>query len=137
MNIKERELDTKIIDPVDDVERRTKGLSVVGQMEKEWPEMTREFKKIQREQYELFLHKQHDYGPGNISVGTQLQTREEIKLSLTGLWFRMNDKLQRVKTLLLNDRQSAVKDEPLEDAYLDVSNYGIMATIVGRGKWGK
>ena len=29
------------------------------------------------------------------------------------------------------------KDEPLEDAYLDVSNYGIMATIVGRGKWGK
>ena len=34
-------------------------------------------------------------------------------------------------------RDSAVKDEPLEDAYLDVSNYGIMATIVGRGKWGK
>ena len=110
---------------------------VVEQMEKEWPEMTSEFKKIQREQYELFLHKQHDYGPGNISVGTMLQTPEEIKLSLTGLWFRMNDKLQRVKTLLMTGRESAVKDEPLEDAYLDVSNYGIMATIVGRGKWGK
>ena len=114
-----------------------KAESVIAQMEKEWPEMTKEFKKIQREQYELFLHKQHDYGPGNISVGTQLQTPEEIKLSLTGLWFRMNDKLQRVKTLLMNDRDSAVKDEPLEDAYLDVSNYGIMATIVGRDKWGK
>jgi hypothetical protein len=25
----------------------------------------------------------------------------------------------------------------LEDAYLDVSNYGIMATIVKNGKWGK
>ena len=111
--------------------------AVVKQMEQEWPEMTTEFKKLQREQYELFLHKQHDYGPGNISVGTQLQTPEEIKLSLTGLWFRMNDILQRVKTLLLGDKQSAVKDEPLEDAYLDVSNYGIMATIVGRGKWGK
>ena len=49
----------------------------------------------------------------------------------------MNDKLQRVKTLLLGDKQSAVKDEPLEDAYLDVSNYGIMATIVKNGKWGK
>mgnify|MGYP001399309176 FL=1 len=110
---------------------------VIEKMEKEWPEMTKEFKKIQREQYELFLNKQHDYGPGNISVGTQLQTPEEIKLSLTGLWFRMNDKLQRMKTLLLNDRESAVKDEPLEDAYLDVSNYGIMATIVGRDKWGK
>ena len=110
---------------------------VIKKMEEEWPEMTAEFKKIQKEQYELFLHKQHDYGPGNISVGTFLVTPEEIKLSLTGLWFRMNDKLQRVKTLLLGDRKSAVKDEPLEDAYLDVSNYGIMATIVGRGKWGK
>ena len=105
---------------------------VVTLMEKEWPVMTAEFRKLQREQYELFLHKQHDYGPGNISVGTQLKNAEEIKLSLTGLWFRMNDKLQRVKTLLMTGRDSAVKDEPLEDAYLDVSNYGIMATIVGR-----
>jgi len=111
--------------------------SVVTLMEEEWPEMTNEFKKIQKEQYELFLHKQHDYGPGNISVGTQLQTPEEVRLSLIGLFFRMNDKIQRVKTLLLNNRKSAVKDEPVEDAYLDVSNYGIMATIVGRDKWGK
>tara|TARA_B100000035_G_scaffold237475_1_gene205764 strand:- start:188 stop:625 length:438 start_codon:yes stop_codon:yes gene_type:complete len=110
---------------------------IVSMMEREWPEMTTEFKKLQREQYELFCHKQHDYGPGNISVGTQLKTKEEINLSLTGLWFRMNDKLQRVKTLLMTGRKSAVQDEPLEDAYLDVSNYGIMATIVGRGKWGK
>ena len=110
---------------------------VVKYMERTYPEMTSEFKKIQREQYELFCHKQHDYGPGNISVGTQLKTKEEINLSLTGLWFRMNDKLQRVKTLIMTGRDSAVKDEPLEDAYLDVSNYGIMATLVGRGKWGK
>ena len=118
---------------------KSKGLteSVVEQMEKEWPEMATEFKKIQKEQYELFCKKQHDYGPGNISVGTQLQTSDEIKLSLTGLWFRMNDKLQRIKTLLLGDKLNAVTDEPLEDAYLDVSNYGIMATLVSRGKWGK
>ena len=122
---------------IKDTKNMSKSESIVEQMENEWPEMTEEFKKIQREQYELFCHKQHDYGPGNISVGTQLQTEEEIKLSLTGLWFRMNDKLQRVKTLLMNNRESAVKDEPLEDAYLDVSNYGIMATIVGRDKWGK
>ena len=122
---------------IKDSKNMSKSESVVEQMEKEWPEMTKEFRKIQQEQYELFLHKQHDYGPGNISVGTQLQTKEEVKLSLTGLWFRMNDKLQRVKTLLMNNRESAIKDEPLEDAYLDVSNYGIMATIVGRDKWGK
>ena len=110
---------------------------VIEQMQKEWPEMTTEFKRIQKEQYELFLLKQHDYGPGNISVGTNLQTQDEVHLSLTGLWFRMNDKLQRLKTLLLSGRKNAVEGEPMEDAYLDVSNYGIMATIVGRGKWGK
>ena len=114
-----------------------KSTSVVKQMEKEWPEMTKEFKRLQHEQSVLFLHKQHDYGPGNISVGTQLVTTEEIKLSLTGLWFRMNDKIQRLKNLLMSGRDNAVEGETVEDAYLDVSNYGIMATVVSRGKWGK
>ena len=109
---------------------------IVTQMEKEWPEMTQEFKRLQKEQYELFCRKQHDYGPSNISVGTQLQTDDEIKLSLNGLWFRVNDKVQRIKNLLMGNRESAV-DEPLEDAFLDMSNYGIMATIVKNGKWGK
>jgi L-rhamnose mutarotase len=111
--------------------------TVVELMEKEWPEMTKEFRRLQVQQYELFLHKQHDYGPGNISVGTQLQTKEEIHLSLTGLWFRMNDKIQRLKNLLMSGRKNAVENEPMEDAFLDVSNYGIMATIVKNGKWGK
>ena len=109
---------------------------IVEQMEKEWTEMTCEFKRLQREQYELFCRKQHDYGPSNISVGTQLITEDEIKLSLTGLWFRVNDKVQRIKNLLMGNRESAV-DEPLEDAFLDMSNYGIMATIVKNRKWGK
>ena len=126
MNIKERELEV-----VEDIH------PVVEQMEEEWPVMTKEFKRLQRQQYELFLKKQHDYGPGNISVGTMLQTEEEIHLSLTGLWFRMNDKIQRLKTLLMSGRDNAVQGEPMEDAYLDVSNYGIMATIVKNGKWGK
>ena len=141
--IKEREVDR--MDRIDVIgQNGNEGLHygmndihpIVTQMEKEWPQMTSEFKRLQREQYELFCRKQHDYGPGNISVGTQLQTDAEIKLALTGLWFRMNDKIQRLKTLLMGNKDSAV-DEPLEDAYLDVSNYGIMATIVKNGKWGK
>jgi len=118
-------------------ETMTEDKTIVQQMEEEWPQMTAEFRRLQREQYELFLHKQHDYGPGNISVGSQLQTPEEVKLSLTGLWFRMNDKIQRLKTLLMGDKEAAVNGEPMEDAFLDVSNYGIMATIVKNGKWGK
>jgi len=115
----------------------TSNETIVEQMEREWPLMTKEFKRLQREQYELFCHKQHDYGPGNISVGSPLITEEDVKLSLTGLWFRMNDKIQRLKTLLMSGKENAVQDEPMEDAYLDVSNYGIMATIVKRGLWGK
>ena len=107
----------------------------VEYLEERYPEMTNEFKNIQRKQYALFCEKQHDYGPSNIAVGTSLGTEEEIKLSLTGLWFRMNDKIQRMKNLLMNNQK--VNNEPLEDSFLDVSNYGIMATIVNNKKWGK
>ena len=127
----------KVIKDTKNMSKIAKVESIIEQMEKEWPEMTQEFKKIQQEQYELFLFKQHDYGPGNISVGTQLQTEDEVHLSLTGLWFRMNDKIQRLKNLLMSGRDNAVEGETVEDAYLDVSNYGIMATVVSRGKWGK
>ena len=136
MQIKEKELGVIEDTKNNSSKKQNKKEDIITMMEREWPVMTAEFRRLQREQYQLFLHKQHDYGPGNISVGTMLQTPEEIKLSLTGLWFRMNDKIQRLKTLLMNDRESAV-DEPLEDAYLDVSNYGIMATIVKNEKWGK
>ena len=136
MQIKEKELGVIEDTKNNSSKKQNKKEDIITMMEREWPVMTAEFRRLQREQYELFLHKQHDYGQGNISVGTMLQTPEEIKLSLTGLWFRMNDKIQRLKTLLMNDRESAV-DEPLEDAYLDVSNYGIMATIVKNEKWGK
>ena len=92
------------------------GGDIVTMMEKECRDDC-EFRRLQREQYELFLHKQHDYEAGNISVGTQLQTEEEIQLSLTGLWFRMNDKIQRLKTMLMTKRESFV-DEPMEDIIL-------------------
>ena len=109
---------------------------VVEEIQKEYPETCDEFLNIMADQYVLFCKKQKNYGPGNISVGTDCRTDSDVKLSLTGLWFRMNDKIQRLKTLLMGNKDTAV-DEPLEDAYLDVSNYGIMATIVKNGKWGK
>ena len=110
---------------------------IVEQMEKEWPEMTNEFKRLQREQYELFCRKQYDYGPQNIAVGTILKTPEDIKLSLLGLWFRMNDKIERMKTLLLRNGENSVEGEPVTDSFSDVSNYGVMAQVVARGKWAK
>ncbi len=49
-----------------------KNPTVVEQIEREYPAMTAEYKKIIMEQYETFCLKQSNYGPGNISVGTSL-----------------------------------------------------------------
>ena len=122
---------------VDFEERTSSGNPAIDYCEENYPETCNEFKKIMKEQYEMFCKKQKNYGPGNISVGTNLKSDGDVKLSLTGLWFRMNDKIQRLKTLLMGGRDKAVEGDPLEDAYLDVSNYGIMATIVKNDKWGK
>jgi hypothetical protein len=104
--------------------------------EEKYPETTKEFKKILKEQYEIFCRKQLNYGPDNISVGTRLETPDELKLSQTGLWFRMNDKIQRLKQLVLLGRPDTV-GESVEDTYQDLSVYNIIAQIVIRGKWAK
>ena len=111
--------------------------NVIDYMEQTYPEMTSEFKKIQKDQYELFCRKQYDYGPQNIAVGTILKTPEDIKLSLLGIWFRMNDKIERMKTLLMRNGEHGVEGEPVTDSFSDVSNYGVMAQVVARGKWAK
>ena len=110
---------------------------IVSYMEDKYPEMTSEFKKIQQEQYELFLHKQHDYGPQNIAVGQMLVNEEEQRLSLMGIWFRINDKVERIKTILMRGDNGSLEGEGLVDSYSDISNYGVMAQVVARGKWAK
>ena len=87
-------------------------------------------------QYELFCKKQANYGPDNISVGSNLETKDDIKISLTGLWFRMNDKIQRLKQMVVQGKKDEV-GEAIEDSYQDLSVYGIIAQIVSNGKWAK
>ncbi len=110
-------------------------VDAVKYIEEEYPETAKSFKEIQKEQYELFCKKQMDYGPKNISVGTDLRTDEDVKLSLTGLWFRINDKIERLKQLVVFDK--AAQNEPMIDAFSDLSVYGIIAQIVHRKKWGR
>lgn len=109
---------------------------VIKHMEETYPEMTGEFKKIMQEQYEIFCQKQMNYGPTNISVGTTLSTPDDVRLSLTGLWFRINDKAQRLKQLVVLGDSDAV-GESITDTYQDLSVYGVIAQIVSRGKWAK
>ena len=113
-----------------------KNPEVVKEIEERYPEMTQEFKHIMFEQYELFCAKQKNYGPGNISVGTELKTPEDVKLSLTGLWFRLNDKINRLKQLVIFNHKDVV-NESVVDTFQDLSVYGIIAQLVSNGKWAK
>jgi hypothetical protein len=109
---------------------------IVREMEEKYPSMTDEFKKIQRDQYVLFCKKQKNYGPDNISLGTTLEREQDRTLSLQGLFFRLNDKINRYKQMIMFGSQDAV-GESLEDTFKDISVYGIIAQLVQNGKWGK
>lgn len=117
-------------------ESKTQIDPVVKEMEEKFPEMTKEFKRIMRAQYETFCKKQKNYGKGNISVGTNLETPEEVKLSLTGLWFRKTDKINRLKQLVVMGNEDVV-GESIQDTYQDLSVYAVISQIVSNGKWGK
>jgi hypothetical protein len=105
------------------------------ELEQRYPEIAKEYKRIAAEQYSLFAAKMLDYGKGNISVGTNLETEEEVKLAVTGLWFRINDKINRLKNLVLLSREAQVQNESVKDTFQDLSIYGIIAQIVQNGKW--
>ena len=104
--------------------------------EEKFPQTTTEFKEILDEMYETFCKKQRNYGPGNISVGTNLESTDDVKLSLTGLWFRMNDKIQRLKQLIVLGHSDTV-GESETDTFQDLSIYGVIAQIVSAKVWGK
>ena len=97
--------------------------------EKNYPELTSEYKKIMMEQYILFCKKHRNYGTRNVNVGTNLETHGDVKLALTGLWFRLNDKIQRLKQLVVLGEPDTV-GEAIDDTFQDLSVYGIIAQIV-------
>ena len=102
--------------------------------EKTYPKLTVEYKKIMMEQYILFCKKHRNYGTGNVNVGTNLETDGDVKLALTGLWFRLNDKIQRLKQLVVLGEPDVV-GESLTDTFQDLSVYGIIAQIVQHKKF--
>jgi hypothetical protein len=111
--------------------------TTIEEFETTYPELAKEFSLIQKEQYELFSGKMLDYGLGNIALGSTLTDKEDVQLSLTGIWLRCNDKINRLKNMLKRDGHSYVNDEPMIDSFIDISNYGIIAQLVMRGKWKK
>ena len=102
--------------------------------EENYTDLTDEYKKIMMKQYILFCKKHRNYGTGNINVGTNLETEGDVKLALTGLWFRLNDKIQRLKQLVVTGEPDTV-GESIDDTFQDLSVYGIIAQIVKQKKF--
>ena len=126
-NIKEREMSNNKQDGM---------MTATVFIEKEYPETAKEFKKIQKEQYITFCKKQMDYGPSNIYMGTGVGDAINVKLATTALVVRINDKIQRLLNLVVTHDREA-QNEPVVDAFKDLSVYGTIAQIVKNGKWGK
>jgi hypothetical protein len=66
--------------------------------------------------------KQLDYGSANIADFGEY-----------GVLVRANDKVARLKNLLTN--VASPRNESIEDSWLDLSNYSLIAVLCRRGDW--
>lgn len=72
--------------------------------------------------YQTFCAKQADYGSGNIA-----------KFGERGVLVRVSDKVERLANL--DKRGGVPKNEPIDDTWLDVATYGLIAMVVRAGRW--
>lgn len=70
----------------------------------------------------LLDRKNRDYGTGNISAFGE-----------KGVIVRLNDKVERLKTLVWGDKHP--EHEKVEDTWLDVANYGVIGLMCHRRDW--
>lgn len=80
-------------------------------------------KKMLDDMHNLYITKNHDYG------NSVHDTYE--KYGLTSFLVRIEDKLNRARTLSKNDAK--VNDEKIEDTLMDMANYAILAVMELRG----
>lgn len=79
--------------------------------------------KMLKDMHDLYIAKNHDYG------NSVHDTYE--KYGLTSFLVRIEDKLNRARTLNQTDAQ--VNDEKIEDTLMDMANYAILAVMELRG----
>lgn len=79
--------------------------------------------KMLKNMHDLYIAKNHDYG------NSVHDTYE--KYGLTSFLVRIEDKLNRARTLNKTDAQ--VNDEKIEDTLMDMANYAILAVMELRG----
>ena len=92
-----------------------------------WAEFELNVRDVMLELGDLLISKHRDYGPKNISNSPYGATN--------GLVVRMWDKIARIVNLTKNGKNITAENEPLEDSFKDIANYGIIGLLVLRGKW--
>jgi hypothetical protein len=71
---------------------------------------------------QLFDKKQHDYGPGNIADFGEF-----------GVLVRVNDKFNRLRNLITKKRDAA--NESIDDTWMDISVYAVIALLLRHNEW--
>lgn len=89
-------------------------------------QLIRDWWRIAKEVLQVFCDKHHDYGPKNIAA-----------LGEKGVFARVWDKGHRLKRLVWEEKEPHVKEESVENAWVDLADYGIIALLVRRGLWPK
>lgn len=82
-------------------------------------------KKICEELTRIYEKKNNDYGD---SFGKGFK-----EYGMTMPCIRLEDKLLRLKSLTVQNKEQKVSDESIEDTLLDLANYAIMSLIEMRG----
>jgi hypothetical protein len=82
------------------------------------------FAQVNEELLEMFLKKHRDYGKGNILAIKEL-----------GIAMRLTEKIERLKHLMLKDNQPV--NESIEETWIDVAVYAIIAVLHRRGQFQK
>jgi hypothetical protein len=77
----------------------------------------------------VLLQKQAAYGPHNIGRPPNGVSPQ------VALVVRINDKVQRLGTLLSSGEQSPQGSEPRLDTWGDIANYGTIGTIIEKTLW--
>jgi hypothetical protein len=89
------------------------------------PSLEFEAMEIVTKAVELLVKKHEDYGPANIS--------DAPGGPLNGLSVRLHDKVARLNNLLSHHKKP--KNETIEDTFVDILNYAVIALLVLDGKW--
>ena len=79
------------------------------------------FDEVMKELNELYVAKNSDYGD---SFNDLL-----YEFGLITVVIRLQDKMNRLKTIAKNDGEYSVKDETIRDTLMDLANYSIMALM--------